>query len=287
MCIRDRGEVVFPSLGMWNALFRTPEALREAMRVSNDWAAEVIMRESPRLVPTAQVSMLSIDDAVKELQRAAGMGFRCVFLPTKPPVYTKDYNQDDWEPFWAAAEEANMVLAFHIGTDPIGEELGITFRGPGGAVLNYTETTFSGQRAAMKMVASGALDRHPKLKVLVSEGGASWVPFLGDRMLEGYRQHQMMVRPKLTRSPKEILFEQVYASFQHDESAITTYTAQGYKNVMWGSDYPHMEGTWGHTQETLHHLFDGVDEAAKYRMTRGAFLELFPEVGEPAALAAA
>ena len=59
------GEVVFPSLGMWNALFRTPEALREAMRVSNDWAAEVIMRESPRLVPTAQVSMLSIDDAVK------------------------------------------------------------------------------------------------------------------------------------------------------------------------------------------------------------------------------
>ena len=51
------GEVIFPSLGMWNALFRTPEALREAMRVSNDWAADTIMRESPRLVPTAQVSM--------------------------------------------------------------------------------------------------------------------------------------------------------------------------------------------------------------------------------------
>jgi hypothetical protein len=56
---------------------------------------------------------------------------------------------------------------------------------------------------------------------------------------------------------------------------------------MWGSDYPHMEGTFGHTQETLHGLFDGVDAAVQYRITRGAFLELFPEVGEPVAAAAA
>jgi predicted TIM-barrel fold metal-dependent hydrolase len=154
-------------------------------------------------------------------------------------------------------------------------------------VLNYTETTFSGQRAAMKLVASGALDRHPNLTVLVSEAGATWVPFLGDRMTEGYRQHAAMVRPKLSRSPKEILFEQVYASFQHDESAIGAVTAMGYDNVLWGSDYPHMEeGTYGHTQDTLHHLFDGVDPAVRYRVTVGAFLDLFPDVGKPPALAA-
>ena len=32
----------------------------------------------------------------------------------------------------------------------------------------------------------------------------------------------------------------------------------GYRNVMWGSDYPHIEGTFGHTQKTLHELFDEV-----------------------------
>ena len=285
------GEVVFPSLGMWNASFQTPEALKAAIRVSNDWARSEIMSVSRRFVPTAQVSMLSIVDAVEELERTAELGFRCVFLPTTPPQTTPDYNRDDWEPFWTVAEQSNIVIGFHIGTDPLnleaGESAGIVYRGPGGAVLNYTETTFSGQRATMKMVASGALDRHPNLKVLVSEGGATWVPFLGDRMVEGYRQHSMMVRPKLDRSPKEILYSQVYASFQHDETAVAAMTAMGYRNVMWGSDYPHMEGTWGHTQETLHGLFDGVDEATRYRITRGAFLELFPEVGEPAALAAA
>jgi predicted TIM-barrel fold metal-dependent hydrolase len=58
----------------------------------------------------------------------------------------------------------------------------------------------------------------------------------------------------------------------------------GYKNVMWGADYPHMEGTFGHTQKTLHELFDDVDAAARDRITRGAFLELFPHVGDPPAL---
>lgn len=285
------GEVVFPSLGMWNASFRTREALQAAIRVSNDWAKSEIMDVSKRYVPTAQVSMLSIDDAVAELERSAEMGFRCVFLPTTPPSTTPDYNHDEWEPFWTAAERARIVIGFHIGTDPIdfssGASIGVVYRGPGGAVLNYTETTFSGQRATMKMVASGALDRHPDLKVLVSEGGATWVPFLGDRMTEGYRQHSMMVRPKLSRTPTEILYSQVYASFQHDATAVKAATAMGYQNVMWGSDYPHMEGTWGHTQDTLHGLFDDVDDATRYRITRGAFLELFPEPGEPEALAAA
>ena len=93
--------------------------------------------------------------------------------------------------------------------------------------MNYTETTFCGQRAAMKLVASGALDRHPDLKVLISEGGATWVPFLGDRMREGYRQHYMAVRPKLSREPKDILMTQVYASFQHDESAVAAFDRDG------------------------------------------------------------
>src|SRR5690606_27725675 len=242
-------EVVFPSLGMWSSSFRTPEVLREALKVSNDWAFETIEKYSPRFVTTAQVSTLDIGDAIAELERCAEMGYRAVFMPTTPHPLQKDYNREDWEPFWTACERAGMVLAFHIGTDPIdlskGASQGVVYRGPGGAVLNYTETTFSGQRAVMKMVASGALDRHPDLKVLVSEGGATWVPFLADRMEEGYRQHAIAVRPKLKRSPREIIYSQVYASFQHDETAIAAMTAMGYDKVMWGSDYPHLEGTYG------------------------------------------
>jgi predicted TIM-barrel fold metal-dependent hydrolase len=135
----------------------------------------------------------------------------------------------------------------------------------------------------MKMVASGALDQRPNLKILISEGGATWVPFLGDRMVEAYRQHYEAVRPKLSRDPKEIIYSQVYASFQHDESAVGAMTGLGYNNVMWGSDYPHYEGTYGHTQETLHHLFDDVSPEVRHRITIGAFNELFPGLTPPPA----
>jgi hypothetical protein len=74
----------------------------------------------------------------------------------------------------------------------------------------------------------------------------------------------------------------VYASFQHDKTAVRACTAVGYQNVMFGSDYPHIEGTFGHTQKALHELFDDVDDDTTYRITRGAFLDLFPSVGEPA-----
>ena len=112
----------------------------------------------------------------------------------------------------------------------------------------------------------------------MSEGGATWGPFLADRMDEGYRQHGFATRPKLSKLPSEYLYDQVYASFQHDRSAVQANTAMGWQNVMWGSDYPHLEGTFGHTQKTLHELFDDVDDAARRRITVGAFAELFPHV---------
>jgi predicted TIM-barrel fold metal-dependent hydrolase len=277
-------ELVFPSLGLWSSSFRTPAALREAIKVSNDWAYDELERCSPRLVTAGQVSTLDIADAVAELERIAEMGYRAVYMPVRPHPLQKDYHHNEWEPFWSAAEDANMVIAFHVGTDPVdltsngGVNWQVKYRGPGGAVLNYAETTFGGQLAVMKTVASGALDRHPGLKVLVSEGGATWVPFIADRMIEGYRQHAMAVRPKLKRDIREIIYTQVYASFQHDRSAVAVAQHMGYRNVAWGSDYPHMEGTFGHTQETLHELFDDVDAEVRERITVGAFRELFPSV---------
>ena len=109
------------------------------------------------------------------------------------------------------------------------------------------------------------------------------MPFIGDRMNEAYRQHGMFVRPPLAKLPKEYLYRQVYASFQHDESAPAALWAMGYKNVMFGSDYPHLEGTYGHTQKTLHELFDDVAPEVRHRITRGAFEELFPHVSAPPA----
>jgi predicted TIM-barrel fold metal-dependent hydrolase len=274
------GEVVFQSIGLWCSLIEDPQLIRDAARAENEWLVSEVQSVAPdRLVPAALMPMLQVEDAVAELQHAADIGLHLVSLPTGHPPGTADYNDDSWEPLWAAAEEAGLVVAFHIGTD--GGDQAQVFRGPGGAVLNYVSTTYGGQFVAQKLVLSGVFERHPGLKVLISEGGATWVPQVGDRMNEGYRQHFMFVRPQLQRLPKEYLYQNVYCSFQHDETAPATMWAMGYHNVMWGSDYPHAEGTFGHTQKTLHELFDDVAPAVRQRITRGAFEELFPHVSAP------
>jgi len=276
-------EVVYDSLGLWETMIKDKALLQTANRAQNEWkVSEIVPRSNGRLVPTASIPLLDIDLAISELQHAASIGLKAVSMPTGVPQGLPDWNRDDWEPLWAAAEEAGMVLAFHIGSDNDGSD-NTKFRGPGGAVLNYVNTTYGGQYAAMKLVTGGALDRHPNLKVLISEGGASWVPFIGDRMNEGYRQHGMFVRPTLSMLPKEILYRQVYTSFQHDETAPAAMWAMGYDKLMWGSDYPHLEGTFGHSQKTLHELFDDVDPAVSHRIRLGAFKELFPHVSDPPA----
>jgi predicted TIM-barrel fold metal-dependent hydrolase len=276
------GEAIYPSLGTWTFNIRTPELVREGCRISNDFFVE-FQNTSPRYVVAASIPLLDVDDAVAEIERASDMGFKLGFLPVRPPAEKPHWHHEDWDPVWAALEERDMVLGFHIGTEPVDPtgRIGVYYRGRGGAVLNYVETTYGGQRAVTQLIACGALDRHPDLRVLVSEGGATWGPFLADRMDEGYRQHGSAVRPTLSKPPSEYLYTQVYASFQHDRSAVHANMAMGWQNVMWGSDYPHYEGTFGHTQKTLHELFDGVPDDVSRRIRIGAFQELFPHVPAP------
>jgi predicted TIM-barrel fold metal-dependent hydrolase len=272
-------ELIYPSISIWNTSLKDPVLLREGVRVLNDWTLE-FQQVSPRYVCTAHVPLLEVEDAIVEVERVAEAGFHAAFLPVSPPPSRQAFNREEWEPFWDALEASGLVAAVHIGTEPHGADIinGQYYSGPGGAILNYYETTFGGQRAAASLIASGVLDRHPDLRVMISEGGATWGPFLADRLDEGYRQHYSAVRPKLSKRPSAFLYEQVYASFQHDASAVAASTAMGWRNVMWGSDYPHVEGTFGHTQNTLHELFDDVDAAARHRITIGAFEELFPHM---------
>lgn len=274
-------ELIYPSIGIWTSSIKDAELLAAGVAVINDWAME-FQRVSPRYVCTAMVPLYRIEDALAEVDRAAGLGFKAVFLPVEPPG-GPDWNDPIWDRLWAAIADAGLVIGYHIGTEPHDATVGNAqyYRGPGGAVLNYLETSYGGQRAASKMVAAGVFDRHEDLKVIVSEGGATWGPFIGDRLDEAYRQHSTHVRPVLKRLPSEYILTNIYASFQHDRSAVKACTAMGWRNICWGSDYPHLEGTFGHTQETLRELFEGVDRDSRDRMTLGTFEELFPDTARP------
>ena len=115
--------------------------------------------------------------------------------------------------------------------------------------------------SVMYLVAGGVLDRNPKSKVAFIESGASWLVALAERMDEVCEAHANFVHPKLSRKPSQIIDDQVWASFQHDRGCIAAAAAglPGAKNVMWGSDYPHAEGTFPISRPIQEQLFEGLN----------------------------
>jgi hypothetical protein len=75
------------------------------------------------------------------------------------------------------------------------------------------------------------------------ECGSGWLAWVLHAMDDAYREHQMMVSPKLDMLPSEYFIRQGYVTFQNDPGGLDNIPFTSEKCLMWGSDYPHPEGT--------------------------------------------
>jgi predicted TIM-barrel fold metal-dependent hydrolase len=101
---------------------------------------------------------------------------------------------------------------------------------------------------------SGVLERFPRLKIVVAETEAGWIPFWLSEM------DKMSRRQTDSLKPSEYFYRQCYATFTEDEIAGKLLQWYGQDSFMWSTDYPHV-GTgdiWLFSDEvierTLSHL---------------------------------
>jgi predicted TIM-barrel fold metal-dependent hydrolase len=254
-------EVIYPTLGLFIHSIPDPDLQLACARVYNDWAYETFGSYFDIFMPAAIVPVLNVEAGIQELERAAKLGFRCAAVPAAAPE-GQPYNEPVYEPFWTAAEAAQMALSFHVGTG----HSPILARGAGGAVINYAYVGIVAQQTVCFLTASGVLARHPGLHVAIVEGGAGWLAWVLERMDEAYTEHYLAVQPKLDMLPSEYYKRQGHASFQVDRSALKLLDLTGPDVLIWGSDYPHPEGTWPHSQEKLAEQFREVPEATKRKI---------------------
>jgi predicted TIM-barrel fold metal-dependent hydrolase len=279
--LEDQGvwhEVVYPSLGLWVPRCEDPELEAVLCRVYNEWLLGSFLATSSRFIGVAMLPARDRRLTVAEARWAKEHGYKAVLLPCTPPDDAK-YNSEEWEPLWAEAQEMGLHINFHVGTgmDPIVES------GSGGAVINYLETFIPAQRSLTYLVASGVLDRYPDLHFIFTEGGASWLAGVIERLDEGYRQHNVFARPKLSAFPGELVRRQIHVTFQHDRAALFTTEISGRESVMWGSDYPHLEGTFPNTRKAVEEVFDGVPDGVRQAATFDNLARLFDLPPPPAA----
>jgi len=195
-------------------------------------------------------------NTLAEMKRLAKLGFTAAMLPCVTAPGMPRYNDESWDPVFELGGELGLVFVMHTGT---GLETVQPERRAGGAVINYTNQACDAWNAVQYLVAGGVLDRHPKAQVAFIESGASWLAGLVERMDEIYVAHSAYVRPKLSLMPSEIVTRQVSVGFQSDRACIMSRSVTGVRPLMWGSDYPHAEGTFPRSKEVIARLFDGIE----------------------------
>ena len=276
-------EVVYPNtvppffpMGGLVAMSPSPEEYRlrlAGLRAHNRWLADWCSRLPGRRAGIGQILLNDVDDAVRDVEWIAANGLTGgVLLPGLPPgCGLEPIHSPAYEPVWAACEELGVVLNVHGGS---GSPIDGGFY-PATLSLFVLEASFYAHRPMWSLIMSGAFDRHPSLKLVLAEAGSSWVAPTLEAMDNVQAKQETgnigvlnIPEPlRLELKPSEYWARNCWlgASFMTRGDAEERH-AVGVDRIMWGSDFPHEEGTFPHTTEALAHTFAGIDRSEVARM---------------------
>ena len=270
------GECIFPTTGLYVWLLEDPVVQAASCRVYNEWIADGLAR-LPRFKCAGLVPTSSVDDAIAEVAWIADAGLGALMIPV---VAEPDWNHRTWNPLWSAIEETGLPAVIHQGS---GHSM-FFYRGPGAGVSNLVATQSMAPRAAALLANAGVFEFHPKLHVVFVEYNVGWLGWLmdtADFYTESFAKYGMSpegrkwINPELPEPPSHYLRHHVHATFQNDAVAIHNLPLTGAASLIWGSDYPHEEGTYPHSRQAVMRLADGLSDETAARVFRTNAADLF------------
>ena len=285
------GEVIFPQMAPFGAglmLYRYPVSPEESLvgcRAYNRWLADLCKANPERHAGVALINVEDIDVSVKEIRAAREMGLRGVLLPTSTGGHPF-YHHPRYEPLWAVCEELDMPLHSHSGWSPDYGNVECA------TAMFISEVDMWAQRPFTALLWAGAFERHPNLKYVLTETGVGWV-LEKLRVLEFKADNPIFKHftKDLSLSPSGYFARNCFigASFMPAHEGRFRH-AIGVDKLMWGSDYPHLEGTWPNTLKALHETFGdypedeirailGRNAASVYGFDTGALQPIADEIG--------
>ena len=245
------GEILYPSLAM-DQFGIKDAALQEAcLGVYNDWLIEYCAHSPDRLFGIGTISTYHIDNAVKEAYRCKKAGMRGLMVWQIPPDELS-FATDHYEKFWAAAQDLDMPVNLHILT---GAPYGPGVLGQGGTNAPRRLTYLVNMKllyasnALTQIIASGVLERYPRLKIVLVENEVSWLPFV----LSQWDKYcaRGTFESEMTMLPSEYFRRQVFATFFNDPPTQWLFDGWGIDNCMWSNDFPHKNSTWPNSREVI------------------------------------
>ena len=286
-------EVVFPNtvppfFPSFVLFARPPKAdeyehRRAGIHAHNRWLVDFCGEFPERRAGIGQIFVNDIDDAIEDATWIAEHGLRGgVLLPNIAPDvdWVKPLYDPEYDRLWSALEDLDIPVNVHSGTG--NPDYGPY---PTSMLLYINEVVFYSQRPFVQFVLGGMFQRHPRLKFVITEAGCSWMPPLLDqldRIVANIRDTGAMgeIRygddQKLAMLATECFEQNCWMGVSQPGPADAEARHQiGLDKFMWGSDYPHDEGTYPHTREHLRSRFHDVAPAELHQMLAGNAADLY------------
>jgi predicted TIM-barrel fold metal-dependent hydrolase len=287
------GEVVFPNtvppFFPSFVLFARPPKPEEyelrlaGIRAHNRWLVDWCERFPDQRAGIGQIFLNDVDDAIEDVKWIKENGLRGgILLPTLAPDvdYVKPLYDPCYDRLWAVCQDLDVVINVHGGTGAPDYGKYMVHM-----LLYINEVSFYSQRPLVQFILAGIFERFPGLKFVMTENGCQWVPGVLKRL------DAMMSQIRKTGETGEIKWEAGTVPPQNasdyfrqnvwmgvsqpgTDDAAARYEI-GLDKWMWGSDYPHDEGTHPFTREGLRALFHDTDPAELRRLLAGNCAELY------------
>jgi predicted TIM-barrel fold metal-dependent hydrolase len=256
------------------------------VQAHNRWVVDFVGLEPKRRRGLLQIFPNDVDLAMQEMRWAADTGaFGGVLLVPVPPGHpVPPFFHSCYEPLWALCEELDFPIAVHNGTAP-----DMPLDQPASNTLVLLKGDISRTAMITDLIVSGVLERHPDLKLVPTESSMNWLTLaegldLALAPMRAGASNRTMGQfggPHLdqqTLSPSEYVRRQVYWGISGPAATPSNVALRadvGADKLLWGTDYPHEEGTTPHSKQLIRWLFHDVDEADTRKILAGNIAKLY------------
>jgi predicted TIM-barrel fold metal-dependent hydrolase len=239
--------VLYPNVGGFGSggflRLREPELMLECVRAYNDWLIDWSSADPKRLIPVCATPFWDVPAAVKEIERCAKTGHKAVLFGSQPDVFGQPRLTDrHWDPIFAAAQECDLSISFHIGSGDASTILdgsqGIGVRT--GLARMSSLLFFDNQRCIADLIFGGVCHRFPRLKLVSVESGVGWIPTVLETFDWQWQNNWVRSEhPEYDLLPSEYFRRQIYSCFWFEEAGIDRMLELYPDNVMYETDFPH------------------------------------------------
>ena len=250
-------ELAFPNALLGLMGWPDKDIRERCFRVYNEYIAEKQEQSGGRFFGVGMINWWDGAGARRTLAEMKDLGLRTFWLPLKPgkddegkPI---DYNSPAMYPVWEAIEESGLPVAHHIGESPLGSPCA-----DNSVLVGMVHNVAPLREMFGRYVYGGILDRHPGITVGWFEGGINWVPAAIQDAEHLYASLQHMAYHPMQHDVDHYWRNHMYASFMVDPLGLEMIGRIGVDRVMWSSDYPHNESTFGYSEQSLASVVEAV-----------------------------